>query len=118
VSYARNQGLGGVMIWEIGQGYRATQPSGQRDPLLQAVKQAVRATPDFIAVVRTNRDIQLDFMSLPLALYRIERTSNLTSDSWSILTNNLTGTGGILQITDPGALDARSVQFYRVRTPP
>jgi chitinase len=118
VSYARNQGLGGVMIWEIGQGYRPTQPSGQRDPLLQAVKQAVRARPDFTGIVSINRDIQLGFMSLPLALYRIERTSNLTSGSWSIVTNNLTGTGGILRITDPGALDARTAQFYRVRTPP
>jgi hypothetical protein len=106
------------MIWEIGQGYRATQPSGRRDPLLQAVKQAVRATPDFIAIARTNRDVQLGFLSLPLALYRIERTSNLTSGSWSILTNNLAGTGGILQNTDPVALDDRTAQFYRVRTPP
>jgi chitinase len=118
VSYARNQGLGGVMIWEIGQGYRPTQPIGQRDPLLQAVKQAVLATPDFTTILRTNRDILLDFISLPLALYRIERTSNLNSGPWSILTNNVTGTGGILQVTDPGALDTRPAQFYRVRTPP
>lgn len=118
VSYARNQGLGGVMIWELGQGYRPSQPSGQRDPLLQAVKQAVLAKPDFTAIMCTNRDIQLDFLSLPLALYRIERTTNLTSGSWDILTNNVLGTGGVLQVTDPGALDARPAQFYRVRTPP
>jgi len=118
VSYARNQGLGGVMIWEIGQGYRPTQPSGQRDPLLQAVKQAVFATPEFTAILRTNRDIRLDFISLPLGLYRIERTTNLTSGSWGTLTNNVPGTGGVLQITDPGAADARPTQFYRVRTPP
>ena len=118
VSYARNRGLGGVMIWELGQGYRPTQPSGQRQPLLQAVKQAVVATPDVTAILRTNRDIQLGFMSLPLGLYRIERTTNLTSGFWDTLTNNVPGTGGVLQITDPGALDTRPTQFYRVRTPP
>ena len=118
VSYARNQGLGGVMIWEITQGWRPTEPSGQRDALLQAIKQSVLATPDFTAILRTNRDIQLDFLSLPLALYCLERTSNLTSGPWSIFTNNITGTGGTLQITDPGALDAQAERFYRVRTPP
>jgi chitinase len=118
VSYARNRRLGGVMIWELGQGYRPTQPSGQRDPLLQAVKQAALATPDFKGILQTNRDILLGFDSLPLALYRIEATTNLTNGSWSILTNNVPGTGDYLQITDPGALDAQPARFYRVRTPP
>ncbi len=118
VSYARNQGLGGVMIWEIGQGYRSSQPSGQRDPLLQAIKQAVLATPDFTAVVRTNQDIQLDFLSLPLTLYRIEWTTNLASGSWNVFTNNLQGTGGVLQFTDPAVPGPQTARFYRVRTPP
>src|SRR5271154_2013385 len=40
VSYARNNGLGGVMIWELAQDHTPNIP----DPLLQAVKQAI-ATP-------------------------------------------------------------------------
>ncbi len=40
VQYARAQGLGGVMIWELGSGYLPNRPAGQRDPLLQAVKKA------------------------------------------------------------------------------
>jgi chitinase len=40
VHYAQQHGLGGVIIWELGDGYRANQPPGQRDPLLQAVKHA------------------------------------------------------------------------------
>ena len=40
VRYARAQGLGGVMIWELGSGYRADGPAGHKEPLLQAVKQA------------------------------------------------------------------------------
>ena len=43
VSYARIHGLGGVIIWELSQGYRANQPAGRKDVLLQAVKAAAHA---------------------------------------------------------------------------
>ncbi len=118
VSYARNRALGGVMIWELGQGYRPTQPSGQRDPLLQAVKQAVLATPNLTAIICTNQHVQLDFVSLPLAQYRVEWTTNPAGGSWDTLSNDIPGTGGVLQITDPDALDGSMVRFYRVLTPP
>ena len=118
VSYARNRGLGGVMIWELGQGYFPALPSGQRAPLLQAIKQAALATPDFTAIVRANRDIQLSFLSLPLALYSVEWTTDPARGSWNVLADSLTGTGGVLELTDPGALDTHTARFYRVRTPP
>ncbi|HTK82646.1 MAG TPA: glycosyl hydrolase family 18 protein, partial [Bacteroidota bacterium] len=41
IAYARNKQIGGVIIWELGGGYRATMPAGQRDLLLQSVKQAL-----------------------------------------------------------------------------
>jgi chitinase len=41
VAYAKQKGLGGLIIWELGGGYRANQPAGQRDLLLQSVKQAL-----------------------------------------------------------------------------
>jgi chitinase len=41
VIYARSRGIGGIMIWELGEGYRSSQPAGQRDPLLQAVKRTL-----------------------------------------------------------------------------
>ena len=40
VLYARAHGLGGVIIWELGDGYRKNQPAGSRDALLQTVKKA------------------------------------------------------------------------------
>lgn len=43
VRYARSHGLGGIMIWELGQGYRRNLPAGQRQPLLDTVKQACSA---------------------------------------------------------------------------
>lgn len=40
IDYARNKGLGGVIIWELGGAYRANLPPGYRDALLQSVKAA------------------------------------------------------------------------------
>lgn len=117
VSYARNRSLGGVMIWELGSGYRPGQPAGQRDPVLQAVKQSL-ATPRIVNVQSTNQDLQLDFTSLPLARYRIQWTSNFPASAWQTLTSNVPGTNGTLHITDPGAITGAPARFYRVQTPP
>ncbi len=61
VSYARNHGLGGVMIWELAQDHQ----NGQPDALLQAVKQAL-ATPGLITIQSIGPEIALYFTSLPL----------------------------------------------------
>jgi chitinase len=42
--YIRDKGIGGLIIWELGGGYRSSQPAGQRDKLLQAVKLAFTQT--------------------------------------------------------------------------
>lgn len=39
--YAREHNLGGTIIWELSGGYREDQPAGERDVLLQAVKDAL-----------------------------------------------------------------------------
>ncbi len=39
-SYVRGRGLGGTIIWTIGQGHIASAPVGSRDPLMQAIKTA------------------------------------------------------------------------------
>ncbi len=40
VQFARRKGIGGLILWDLGAGYRTDQPPGSRDRLLQAVKQA------------------------------------------------------------------------------
>jgi chitinase len=40
-NYARSKGIGGLIIWELGGGYRPNQPEGERDILLQSVKTAL-----------------------------------------------------------------------------
>lgn len=117
VSYARNRFLGGVMIWELGQGYRPTLPAGQRDPLLQAIKRAV-ATPQFTSVQRTNNDLVISFTTAWLAAYRLISTSNLTNGAWTTLATNLNGNSLTQQVTDSGAFTNQSRRFYRLQTPP
>jgi chitinase len=114
VSYARNRGLGGVMIWELAQDHQAGQP----DPLLQAVKQAL-ASPGTATIKLNGPDVQVGFTSMPLGSYRILWKSNFTDITWNTLaTTNITGPGGLLQVTDPGATLNSSPRFYRIQTPP
>ena len=40
IQYVRSKGIGGLIVWDLGAGYRADQPEGRRDLLLQAVKRA------------------------------------------------------------------------------
>jgi hypothetical protein len=45
VEYVRSKGLGGFIVWDLGAGWRAAEPAGKRDLLLQAVKQACLSAP-------------------------------------------------------------------------
>jgi chitinase len=115
VSYARNRGLGGLILWEITQDHTPGQP----DPLLQAVKQAL-ATPGTLAIQPAGQNMNLSFTSAPLGSYRVQWNTNLAGNTWnSLLVTNLslTVTGGVIQVTDPGFAD-KPLRFYRVQTPP
>jgi len=113
VSYVRNRGLGGVMIWALGQDY----VSGQPEPLLQTIQQAL-TTPGSLKIERTNQGVNVGFASLPLGSYRVQWSSNLAAVSWNTLAvTNVSGPGGWLQIPDPDA-PGQPRRFYRVQTPP
>ena len=112
VSYARNHGLGGLIIWQLKQDHRANQV----DPLLNAVKQAL-ATPGTITAQQSGQNLNLSFTSAPLGSYRVQWKSNLTDAVWNTLVvTNMTNTGGVIQVTDPEVL-GQARRFYRVRTP-
>ena len=112
VSYARNNRLGGIMIWELAQDHTPNTP----DPLLQAVKQAI-ATPGQTNLQAIGNDIIINFTAIPLGSYRVEWSSNLAV--WNtLLTTNISGAGGIMQITDAGAATNQAARFYRIQTPP
>jgi chitinase len=112
VSYARNRGLGGVMIWELAQDHTAGRP----DPLLQTIKEAL-ATPSLTAIQPTSTNIWLTFAALPLASYSILWTSNLLEGNWRVITTTAAGTGGLMRIADPAPAN-QPRRFYRVQTPP
>lgn len=113
VSYARNRGLGGVMIWALGQDYT----SGQPEPLLQAIQQSL-TTPGALTIQRTNPGVNLGFASLPLGSYRVQWSSNLAAGFWNtLIVTNISGPGGWLQIHDPN-IASQAQRFYRVQTPP
>ncbi len=112
VSYARNNRLGGVMIWELAQDHTPNTP----DPLLQAVKQAI-ATPGQTNLQAVGNDIVLNFTASALGSYRVQWSSNLAV--WNtLLTTNIAGLGGLIQVTDFGAATNQAARFYRIQTPP
>ena len=112
VSYVRNHGLGGVMIWEIAQDHQ----SGQADPLLLAVKQALDS-PGQIAIQSINPDIALSFNGVALGSYRVQWTDSLTNNLWNTLVvTNISGPGQLLQIVDPQPFNWPQ-RFYRVQSP-
>ena len=114
VSYARNHNLGGVMIWNLAQDHTPNTT----DPLLQAVKQAL-ATPGLTNLQTSGNNVSLTFSSIALGAYRVQWSSDLTGGVWNtLLTTNILGSGGPLQITDFGAMTNQTERFYRVQTPP
>lgn len=114
VSYARNRNLGGVMIWELAQDYTPNKPA----PLLQAVKQAL-ATPGWTNLQKNGAGLNLTFTSIALGSYRVQWSSDLVLGVWNtLLTTNVSGAGGPLQITDSGVVTNQLQRFYRIQSPP
>ena len=119
VSYARNLGLGGLMIWELSQEFQPSAPPDSRHPLLKSI-QAALGTPGAASVQLSNRQVLIHFTAAPLALYRVLATTNLGT-TWITLTNNLPGdSNGVAPAVffDSPAIPNQPQRFYRIKTPP
>jgi len=69
------------------------------------------------SISENGADIRVNFFSVQGIVYRIEFTDNLAGAGWSILADQIIGTGGTIQLTDPNA--ARLPQrYYRVAVLP
>ncbi len=113
VSYVRNHGLGGVMIWELAQDFIKGQP----DALLQAVKQSL-ASPGGMTIQQTDQGVTLSFNGIALGAYRVQWTDDLSSASWNtLIVTNVSGPGMPLQVIDTNSF-SQPQRFYRVQTPP
>jgi hypothetical protein len=63
----------------------------------------------------TGPDFLITFTTVQNAVYEVDYRNDLVSGSWSILTNGVAGTGGIVTIVDHQAA-AMGQRFYRVGT--
>jgi chitinase len=112
VRHATKRGLGGLMIFELGGGYRPDQPAGRREPLLQAVKQAVRDTFVIRDVRQNGADMVITFSSAIGQDYRLERSPDLAPGSWETIAT-VTATDLATEVADTGG--AGEIRwFYRV----
>ena len=72
--------------------------------------------PAVTRIVVTGNDSVISFTTLGNMAYDLQSAANLTSGVWSAVATNVPGTGGIIQLTDPGAA-SQSLRFYRVKLP-
>jgi alpha-glucosidase len=69
------------------------------------------------AVQPSGTDYLVSFTSVTGKVYNVESSIDLVTGTWSVVTNNLAGNNGAIQITDPGAA-AVPQRFYRARLTP
>lgn len=69
------------------------------------------------AVTRVGDDLHISLATATNRLYRLDRRDDLLTGSWTTVTNNLPGTGGIVTVTDPGVAGLPQ-RFYRVELNP
>ena len=62
-------------------------------------------------------DMQISFTTGSNKVYRVESRDELTSGSWTTLTNDIVGSGAIMTATDAGAATLPK-RFYRLRLVP
>ena len=67
-------------------------------------------------VTMTGADVRVSFNTISNRLHVLELSADLAG-SWTAVTNNLAGTGGMMQATDFGAA-GQTQRFYRVRLLP
>ena len=76
---------------------------------------------EFPVIIETqdiaNNDVQIKFRTVIDRTYRVERSDTFPSLNWTVVTDGISGTGGILEITDVGGAN-HAKSFYRVAVSP
>ena len=75
------------------------------------------ARPQVTTLRFVGRTPQLGFTALSRHLYPVKMTDDLAVPNWTLFTNNVAGTGGVVVAVDPTA-GAQSQRLYRVRQRP
>lgn len=76
-------------------------------------RRAVRRVLRVSAVEKIGSDARVSFPSVAGYVYRIEMKDDMTLPTWTLLADQIPGTGGVIQITDPGAATLPK-RFYRI----
>ena len=63
------------------------------------------------AIQPSGADVVVSFPSVLGKIYRVEMKDDITLATWTLLADQITGTGGLISITDPGAASL-SKRFY------
>lgn len=106
------------MIFELGGGYRPGEPAGRRDPLLQAVNEAVRGHFRITRIHHSDAGVQITFSSVIGQAYRVEASDNLATPTWTSVAR-VTATDLATEVTVPPGPDPTR-RFFRAsddRTP-
>ena len=94
-----------------------SQPSGAILAVNNARATIINDDPlppvEFSSITWNGQLLRLRFATIEGRNYRVERTTGLNPPSWSILTNNVTGIGSMMEVTDSAATE-RSASFYRL----
>ena len=94
--------------------------SGITNPAAPATNPAAPGADHLLrltALARTAAGAEFQFATEAGKTYRLEGTADLTSGQWEVLVDHIAGTGGALQVQDPGALGLQQY-FYRIITLP
>ena len=128
--YIRKKGIGGIIIWELGGGYRANQPAGSRDKLLQAVKVAFLSSSTPVEPPLANAqplDFRLDqnfpnpFNPSTTIGYSLPRAGHVTLKVFDALGNEVATLvddqkeAGTYRTTFDGSSVASGTYFYRIQ---
>jgi len=94
--------------------------SGATNPPAPATSPAAPGADHLLRLTNLARTVagaEFQFATEAGKQYRLEGTTDLTRGPWEVLVDNVQGTGGALQVQDPGALGLQQY-FYRIITRP
>ncbi|HUJ11715.1 MAG TPA: hypothetical protein VL171_17025 [Verrucomicrobiae bacterium] len=113
--------VGSGTNWEFFTNTAADIPTGFYSTRISANLGWINSVIDFLpgddlqftAIQPSGNDVDISFATESNRLYYVEYTDDLSSGSWTIFTNNVPGTGGIVSVVDPNAAGLTN-RFYQL----
>ena len=97
--------------------YSAALPADAVQALSSIIAAQVAPRPTMAGVTLAGTDARVSFTTVAGRSYRVEWSDNPVSGVWSAVTTNVSGNGGVVQVTHGNGAGARS-RFYRAAVLP